>query len=241
MPHKEDSINPAWQYDTKINTFLKRIIIGIIEPNYCKNKYGFDFPWWKKNNILDSVSLAMYYFFYALLILFVISSLIPSVNAAQTLNSSVTVNGTTDTTITFKVYYKTDVRAIGATFDGVSIEGFDLLHNTTYVAKELEPNSTHTFCIYKDLINCETATTTDTKTSGENIIDFFWKWLMLFVIVALMFIGTKIPLFDIIAFVFALISWLQAVISQDFYFFLIWSCCLMATMFIGYTGVKGEL
>lgn len=241
MLYKEDSINPSWLYDTKINTFLKRVIISFIEPDYCKNKYGFDYPWWKKNSITKPILSAFIWYIMVIAILFFIASLISPVSAAQTMNSSVSLGNITDSSISFIVSYKNTVRATGATFDGLQIETFDTQHNLTYVASELEPNSTHTFCIYKDLINCETGSTTDTKTSGENIIDFFWKWLMLFVVVALMFIGIKIPLFEIIAFVFALLSWLQAVLSQDFYFFLIWSCCLMATMFVGYTGVKGEL
>lgn len=81
------------------------------------------------------------------------------VDAAQTLNSSVNLTQITKNSLTFQVVYKNSVRATGATFDGVEIAGFDLLHSLNYTVSELEPNTTHEFCIYKDLYNCEKGTT----------------------------------------------------------------------------------
>lgn len=169
-------------------------------------------------------------------IAFIISFFISPVSAGQTMNSSVNLSGITDTTLSFEVFYKTDIRPTGATLDGIEIEGFDLFHNVTYVAKDLQPNTTHTFCIYKDLINCETGTTKQSTTNY--IIDTFGKWLMLIIVVILIFIGINVPFFDIIAFVFAIFPFLQALTTGDIWFVIIWTCCLLASMFAGYYGMK---
>ena len=55
----KDYINPLWQYDNKINSRFKRVIVNITEPNYCNKKYGFSFPWWKKNSIVFPVISAI--------------------------------------------------------------------------------------------------------------------------------------------------------------------------------------
>lgn len=140
---------------------------------------------------------------------FSISSLIGTCSAAQTLNSSVNVTDITDTSITFEVKYKTTVRASGATFDGVEIVGFDLLHNVNYTAKDLQPDTQHTFCIYKDLINCETATTTSTKESIDYIYDFIWEFIFIIVIIICLFVAVHHPIVGFAAFVFSCLGLMQ--------------------------------
>lgn len=105
---------------------------------------------------------------------------------AQTLNSSVNVTQITKNSLTFSVEYKTGVRAAGATFDGVEIEGFDLLHNLNYTVSDLEPNTTHQFCIYKDLYNCEIAT-----TSPDNIVYNLEYYIVLLIALISIFIGVN--------------------------------------------------
>lgn len=106
----------------------------------------------------------------AIFFLIVMFAVVVPVEAAQTYNSSVNLTGATHTTLTFSVIYKGVVRATAATFDGVIIEGFDVLHDTNYTASNLEPNTTHQFCIYKDLYNCAIGTTIPEHTEGA---DFF--------------------------------------------------------------------
>jgi hypothetical protein len=105
---------------------------------------------------------------------------------AQTMNSSVNVTQITKNSLTFSVEYKGDIRATGATFDGVEIEGFDLLHNLNYTVSNLEPNTTHQFCIYKDLYNCEIAT-----TSSDNIVYNLEYYIVLLIALIAIFIGVK--------------------------------------------------
>jgi small-conductance mechanosensitive channel len=173
-----------------------------------------------------------------IIIIGVLNFLIPSVNAAQTLNSSVNLTSVTDTTITWDIYYKTDIRATGATLDGVEITGFNVKYNTTYTAKELEPNTSHVFCIWKDLINCESGTTTNIGDSQSQFWDFVIKWLVLFVVIFFIFIGIRIPIVAIIAFIFALLAWFNAILSHDFWFIFIFTCLLIATMISGYYSDK---
>jgi hypothetical protein len=105
---------------------------------------------------------------------------------AQTMNSSVNVTQITKNSLTFSVEYKGDIRATGATFDGVEIEGFDLLHTLNYTVSGLEPNTTHQFCIYKDLYNCEIAT-----TSPDNVEYNLEYYITLIIALIAIFIGVK--------------------------------------------------
>ncbi len=84
----------------------------------------------------------------------------PAATAKQTVNSSLTVTDITDTTISWFYTYLSDNRPLGATLDGVEIEGWktDLVYN--YTATGLKPETYHEFCIFGDATaNCESATT----------------------------------------------------------------------------------
>lgn len=116
-----------------------------------------------------------------LLALCVIFIIINPVSAALTLNSSVNVTGVTDTTITWQVKYLGSVRPYGAKLDGVTIPDFETNFPTNYTAVELAANTTHEFCVYRDIANCEKGTTTDTKNSSEKLADFFWLYIYLII------------------------------------------------------------
>lgn len=231
----DDCINEKWKSDKKLDTFFKRCLITFIYPDYCVNKYGFGCPWFRKNEILRPVLEA---FCYYMLILLCISLIVVPVSAGQTLNSSLLVGNITDTTIEFNVFYKTDVRATGATFDGIEIIGFDTQHNITYVAKELQPDSTHEFCIYKDLINCEIAKTTNIGNSESKMMDFIYKYWLVFVSILFMLVGLRIPLIGIVAFIFALIGFLSALLIGEFWTMIIYVVVFITSMYISYYGVK---
>jgi hypothetical protein len=149
-----------------------------------------------RNNRLQIIFLL----FLCLSILFLVNP----VKGAQTLNSSVVFTSATEHSITWNITYKTDVRTTGATFDGVEIEGYDLNHNIFYTAKELEANTTHTFCIYKDLINCDTAKTLPLKEEWfVNIIYTYGLFILGCVIVL---VGTQIPFVSFVSMPLAVIG-----------------------------------
>ena len=206
-----ECINDLWIYDKRLNTFCKRMYMSIINPEYCIKKYGFSNPWFRKNEIIRPVLAAFcYYSVIILSIYLVLSVFISPVSAGQTMNSSLLVGNITDTSISFDVFYKTNVRATGATFDGVEIIGYDTQHNSSYIAKELEPNTTHTFCIYKDLINCETATTTNEGNSVSWITEFIWKFILMIMAIICLICAVKFAsVIAFISFIFSYIGIIQ--------------------------------
>ena len=112
------------------------------------------------------------------LLLFCISFL-SIVDAAQTSNSSVNWSDSSKTTITWTVKYYTTIRPAGATLDGIAITNFDLNHGVNYTAYDLEPDTQHEFCIYKDLINCEKGRT------NKDLVDYSLQYIagyLLFII-----------------------------------------------------------
>lgn len=162
--------------------------------------------------------------------------LIGITQGAQTLNSSITLGKVTDTTLTFIVEYKNTVRASGATLDGVNIENFDTLHNVNYTATGLEPNTTHQFCIYKDLVNCETATTY--KSSEKSILEYIAAFVILFAcLVCLITAVYGVPFMSYIAFVLSLLGIIQS-LNNSFIMGSIYAILAISAIYVSMS--KGE-
>jgi len=236
-----DCINENWKYDKYLNTYFKRFLIQFTNPDYCVNKYGFDYPWWKKNEILKPCFVAFTYYLLTILSIIFIFSMVSNVSAAQTINSSINITEITDNSITWNVKYLSANRPIGATIDGVEIEGFNTLYNINYTGKNFEKNTSHTFCVYGSAtINCETGKTTNLGTPEEQFWIFIIKYLLIFVTIIFIFIGIRIPLCAIIAFAFGLINWLNAITIGEFWYFFISTLILLATLISGYYSDKNS-
>jgi hypothetical protein len=142
----------------------------------------------------------------------------------------------TDTTLTFIVEYKNTVRASGATLDGVNIENFDTLHNVNYTATGLEPNTTHQFCIYKDLINCETGTTYN--SAEKSIMEYIAIFVVLLSCLVCLIAGVYgVPFASYIAFLMAMLGIIQS-INNSFVMGSIYGILAVSAIYVSMS--KGE-
>lgn len=122
----------------------------------------------------------------------------PLANAKVTVNSSLAVCEISDTSITWNYSYLTDNRPLGATLDGVIIEGWktDLIYN--YTASNLVPGTTHEFCIFDDAtVNCEVGATSDTMDLSEEIQP--WWYLLLIMGCCIIGMMRRLGFFHLIA------------------------------------------
>ena len=121
----------------------------------------------------------------ALSIIFLIAFciVVSPVDAATTVNSSLNITQITDTSITWNYKYLTANRPLGATLDGVVIEGWKADYVYNYTAEGLTPNTTHEFCIFGDASsNCERGTTTDEVNTSEEHVWSYLQWIILILI-----------------------------------------------------------
>lgn len=110
------------------------------------------------------------------------------VSAKETINSTLHVIEITDTTIEWNYTYKTAARPIGATLDGVIIEGFKTDYVFNYTASGLKSNTTHEFCLFGEATsNCVEGTTLPESEEGINGV-FNFLYLYLCAIIAVIFI-----------------------------------------------------
>ena len=164
---------------------------------------------------------------------------IPSVDAKVTFNSSLNVTEISDTTITWNFAYLTSNRPIGASLDGQMIEGFptDFVYNFT--ANNLEPNTSHEFCLIGDATsNCETGKTTITETREDKINDFILEYILIVFIILLIIVGFRIPFGSIIAFVLSFIALLDTLVKGDFWLDVLFTVLCLSSMLVTYVGVK---
>ena len=167
-----------------------------------------------------------------LLLIFCLSFLaVYPAHAAQTANSSVVLTGASSNSLTFEVIYKNTVRPTGATFDGVEIEGFDLQHNLNYTASNLEANTSHYFCIYKDLYNCEKGTTL--PSNDQKVYDFFWQYFFFIIAIICITIGLRVPFIALAGCGFSIIG-IVSVISVSFWAGFIFMVVFCAGIFVAF-------
>lgn len=109
------------------------------------------------------------------------------VSAKETTNSTLSVVEITDTTIEWNYTYKTSARPIGATLDGVIIEGFKTDYVFNYTASGLKPNTTHEFCLFGEATsNCVEGTTLSPQGDLDKIFGILYLYTC--AIIALVFI-----------------------------------------------------
>ena len=124
-------------------------------------------------------------------------------------NYTIVETNSSDTSISWNVDYISAFRPIGATFDGVEIENFQLMYNNTYTASELKADSFHTFCIYDNTsINCLIGNTTPSREPVTQMASLFY--LYIYAIIAIILIGVssyfKIKEIAMVGFIFAVIG-----------------------------------
>lgn len=164
-----------------------------------------------------------------LIVLIILFLLIIPVTAKQTLNSSLNITDIKDTSITWSYVYLTDNRPIGATFDGIDIEGFktDLVYN--YTANNLQPNTFHEFCLYGEITsNCEGTFTTLTLSNAEKIDLFIYTYIWLIFSIILIVIGLRIPLSCIIGVITSLFGLYNVLPLGNFMIDMIYVCLTCA-------------
>lgn len=149
--------------------------------------------------------------FVLLAVCFCILICLTPVNARSVnLNYSIEMSNTSDTNIVWDVGYLTsNYRPVGATFDGVEIEGFNTRYNISYSANELSPDTYHSLCLYDNsTILCDIGNTTRSKEPVNQIADVIY--LYLFAILAVFFIVVsiwfKVKESSMVAFVFCVIG-----------------------------------
>lgn len=153
--------------------------------------------------------------------LLLLSIFIHPVSAGATSNSTVYVNNITSTSISWDIGYLGSVRATGAMLDGVEIEGINLQYNITYLASGLEPNSTHEFCIYKDLINCDTEKTLPAPLDLYSFI-FAYIWWIIAVILLVFAVQTKSSMLGFISAISCLIGMITGIQDHSFIVFMLY-------------------
>jgi hypothetical protein len=130
----------------------------------------------------------LYLFFAGILFVFMLLALLSIPASAKiTLNSTLNITNVTDTSITWRYSYLTVNRPIGATLDGVIIDGWKTDYVYNYTASELAANTTHEFCIFDEATsNCEEGTT---LINPENLNSIFFKYIWLIGGIILIVIG----------------------------------------------------
>ena len=161
----------------------------------------------------------------------IICLLFSPVMAKQTINSSLNITDVKSNSITWSYVYLTDNRPIGATLDGINIEGFktDLVYN--YTANNLQPNTFHEFCLYGEVTsNCEGIYTLE---DTDEIYLFIVTWL--FLIIAVICIALQvygIPFMAYIGFIFALLGLLSNM-NNSFMIMTIYGIVIITSIFVG--------
>lgn len=163
---------------------------------------------------------------------------ISPVEAKITLNSSINVTNTTTSSITWSYTYLTSNRPLGATLDGVEIEGWktDLIYN--YTATELAPNTQHEFCIFGDATsNCEIGKTLPTVFDTSNNI--LAAYVFFIIAIVCIIIGAYIPFIAFGGSLFAVLGIIdmQNVSFWGGFLFMIIFC---ASVFVGFAKLKGD-
>lgn len=162
---------------------------------------------YSKNIYTNYIAPCLYLLTWIMIFIGILAIIISPVEAAQTVNSSINLTDIKDTSLTWSIEYLTDNRPIGATLDNVEIDGFNTQFNSNYTATKLEPNTTHTFCVYGSAtINCLEGTTSLTLSSKEKLLNFIYDYLFLIVALILMVIGIVVPISSLIGFIFAVLG-----------------------------------
>ena len=176
--------------------------------------------------------MRMNYLFIFSLIIFSIFGM-QIVSAGQTPNSTINWTDSTKTTITWSVFYSGVIRPSGATLDGVEIEGFDLQHATNYTATNLEPDSTHEFCIYKDLVNCAIGKTE--KDLVDYSLQYIAGYLLFIIAIICIFIGfyTRSPPIALLGAGFSIIGIID-VVFINFWSGFVFMCVFCAGILVAY-------
>jgi hypothetical protein len=212
-------------------SFKERLFDGtnpFFNPEY--NKY-------KESILTNFICPTMYLFSWILLIIGLIVCLIPSVDGSVTFNSSLNITEITDSSISWHYDYLTANRPQGATLDGVIISDFKTDYVYNYTATGLKPKTTHEFCIFGAVTsNCLSGTTLE--NSGDNIVNFFWEYLFIFIAILLTLGAIKIPLCGIVAEIFALTGMLSALPKGNFYLDLMFVAVVCGAGLITYIGVR---
>ena len=125
--------------------------------------------------------------------------------------------------------------------DGVTVTDWNL-NCTCYIASNLEPNSKHSIYVENFEIGRDAYNTAYTLPLEETSFNSFWafvmQYILLFVSILLMCVAARVPLIGMVAFLFAFIGLLSALIQTDFYIIMMFSSVLIGTTCITYVGVK---
>jgi len=115
------------------------------------------------------------------------------VSAKSTFNSTLNFTSATENSITWHYIYLTANRPIGASLDGVDIEGWKSDYVYNYTAVNLEPNTAHEFCIFGSTTsNCEIGNTTSSNNRAIEVYDIIYQYIFLIIGIILLFIGIVI-------------------------------------------------
>lgn len=195
----------------------------------------------EEGNIFVSCLRAFTQYIFYLALIFIIGAIFIPVNVSAssppsiTVNSTLTIIGITDNSMTISIVYNSLNRPLGATFGGVEIIGFNKQFNSTYTGKELEPNTSHTFCVYGDAtINCiSDYTSIEETTSLDSIFNFILVWLIVIAALGCLVIGFYEPIVAYGAFIFSCMGIVQN-INENFYLMLVYVIVLVASIFVAF-------
>lgn len=183
-----------------------------------------------RNTIITGILITIIFVAGALLI-------VPA-EAKATLNSTLNITNVTSSTITWQYSYHTANRPLGATLDGVEIEGWktDFVYN--YTATELAPNTIHEFCIFGAVAsNCEEGKTLPTLADSSSAILAGYAFFILAIIFIV--IGVYIPF---IAFVGAFFAVMGIIDMQNISFWggFLFMVVFCSAMLVGFAKLKGD-
>jgi len=161
---------------------------------------------------------------------------VDTASAITTLNSSLEIYEITDKSITWNYTYLTSNRPLGATLDGIIIEGWKTDYVFNYTAKGLEPNTEHEFCIFGDATsNCLSAITL--QNAEFKIFDFIYQYFLLLVAVIFLILATKESYMGFIAFIFGCLGIIQS-LNNSFIAGTLYMIVIVASIFISYGNSK---
>jgi uncharacterized membrane protein len=172
------------------------------------------------------------------IIILIVAFTICPVIAKETANSTLYVSDLTQNSISWHYTYLTDARPLGATFDGVIIEGWKTDYIYNYTAADLSPNTTHEFCIFGDATsNCESATTTQSlKDKSLEVVAGYTLFIL-----ALIFIiaGLFVPFIAWLGVGFAIIGILDMQ-SVSFWGGFVFMVIILAGIFVAFKDIQGD-